>query len=229
MTLDVLSDGRLELGLGGMARRGVSRHGHRVRPARRRISRLEDVIEGLRAFAADGMANVANGAIRWRDFEGLPKPSSVGRIRRLMIGGGSPRILRIAGREADIASLNFNNRRGVIGPDGVQSSSAAETKKKIGWIRDGAGARFRRGRDRDRRVFHIRNGRREADGVDFLRRTFGFSVSGDAAAPARVVRRRRYDLRGVAAASRRVRHLLRDRAEDAMAGFAPVVARLSGK
>ena len=60
----------------------------------------------------------------------------------LMIGGGSPRILRVAGREADIVSLNFNNRAGVIGPDGVQTSSAEETAKKIGWIRAGAGDRF---------------------------------------------------------------------------------------
>ena len=60
----------------------------------------------------------------------------------LMIGGGSPRILRLAGREADIVSLNFNNRSGMIGPDGVQLSSEAETQKKIRWIREGAGERF---------------------------------------------------------------------------------------
>ena len=59
-----------------------------------------------------------------------------------MIGGGSPRILRLAGREADIVSLNSNNRKGMIGPDGVQLSTASETSRKIGWIREGAGERF---------------------------------------------------------------------------------------
>ena len=59
-----------------------------------------------------------------------------------MIGGGSPRVLRLAGKEADIVSLNFNNRSGAIGPDGVNLSSAEETKKKIGWIKEGAGDRF---------------------------------------------------------------------------------------
>ena len=59
-----------------------------------------------------------------------------------MIGGGSPRILRLAGREADIVSLNFNNRKGMIGPDGVQLSTASETSRKIGWIREGAGERL---------------------------------------------------------------------------------------
>ena len=44
-----------------------------------------------------------------------------------MIGGGAPRVLRLAGREADIVSFNFNNRAGVIGPDGVGASTAEAT------------------------------------------------------------------------------------------------------
>jgi hypothetical protein len=59
-----------------------------------------------------------------------------------MIGGGAPRILALAGREADIVSFNFDNRAGVIGPAGVASGTAAETDRKIGWVREGAGARF---------------------------------------------------------------------------------------
>ena len=68
--------------------------------------------------------------------------AGLGVLIGLMIGGGAPRILRLAGREADIVSLNFNNRSGMIGPDGVQASSEAETQKKIGWVREGAGDRF---------------------------------------------------------------------------------------
>ena len=52
------------------------------------------------------------------------------------------KVLSLAGREADIVSLNFNNRSGVIGPDGVQLSTFEETAKKIGWIREAAGDRF---------------------------------------------------------------------------------------
>ncbi len=142
MTLDLLSNGRLEFGLGaGWLEEEYHATGIAFDPPGDRISRLEDVIAGVRAYANDGIVNVANDTLMWRDFEGLPK--SVTRPHPpLMIGGGSPRILRIAGREANIVSLNFNNRAGVIGPDGVRSSSAAQTGKKIGWIRDGAGARF---------------------------------------------------------------------------------------
>jgi hypothetical protein len=59
-----------------------------------------------------------------------------------MIGGGSRRILEFAGREADIVSLNFNNRAGMLGPDGMTSGLAAATAQKIDWIRRGAGSRF---------------------------------------------------------------------------------------
>jgi len=142
MTMDLLSDGRLELGLGaGWLEEEYHATGFDFDVPGKRISRLENVIEGLRAFTSDGMVDIANDTIQWRDFEGVPKP-----VQRphppLMIGGGSPRILRIAGREADIVSLNFNNRAGVIGFDGVRSSSAAETHRKIDWIRGGAESRF---------------------------------------------------------------------------------------
>ena len=60
----------------------------------------------------------------------------------IMIGGGSPRVLGLAGREADIVSLNFDNSSGTIGAASVGSSTAELTEQKIGWIRDGAGDRF---------------------------------------------------------------------------------------
>jgi hypothetical protein len=59
-----------------------------------------------------------------------------------MIGGGAKRILTIAGREADIVSLNFNNSSGKLGAAGIGSSTAELTDQKIQWIKDGAGPRF---------------------------------------------------------------------------------------
>ena len=142
MTLDMLSEGRLELGLGaGWLEEEYHATGFAFDAPGARITRLEEVLDGLRAFAGDGLVKIANGSLTWRDFEGVPKPVQKP-LPPIMIGGGSPRILRIAGREADIVSLNFNNRAGVIGPDGVGSSTAAETAKKIGWVKAGAGDRF---------------------------------------------------------------------------------------
>ena len=140
LTIDMLSNGRLELGLGaGWVKDEYGAIGLTMDEPRTRIDRLADVLEGVRAFCAEGEAEVSNDTIQWSEFSGVPKPK--GKVP-IMVGGGSPRVLRLAGREADIVSLNFNNRSGQIGPDGVGLSTAEETAKKIGWIREGAGDRF---------------------------------------------------------------------------------------
>ena len=140
MTIDLLSGGRLELGLGaGWLQGEYEAVGLEFDEPRVRIDRLADVVEGIKAFCSEGHADLDNKTIHWKDFQGVPKPVSK---PPLMIGGGSPRILRLAGREADIVSLNFNNRSGMIGVDGVQSSSEDLTRKKIGWVREGAADRF---------------------------------------------------------------------------------------
>ena len=142
MTLDLLSDGRLELGLGaGWLEEEYRATGIPFDSAGRRIDRLERVIAALKQYTAENSVDVENDDVLWRDFDGLPKPVQTPNPP-IMIGGGAPKILGLAGREADIASLNFNNRSGVIGPDGIRLSTAEETTKKIGWIRDGAGHRF---------------------------------------------------------------------------------------
>ena len=140
MTIDKLSNGRLELGLGaGWIKEEYAAIGLKMDEPAVRIDRLGDVIEGVKAFRGDGLADVSNATLQWKEFAGDPKPVGPAPI---MVGGGSPRVLRLAGREADIVSLNFNNRSGMIGPDGVQLSSEAETQKKLRWIREGAGERF---------------------------------------------------------------------------------------
>jgi probable F420-dependent oxidoreductase len=140
MTIDLLSNGRLELGLGaGWIKSEYAAVGINFDEPQVRIDRLADVIAGVKAFRGDGAAEINNKTLNWKDFEGLPKP--VGRAP-IIVGGGSPRVLRLAGREADIVSLNFNNRSGMIGPDGLQKSTEAETLKKLGWIKQGAGERF---------------------------------------------------------------------------------------
>ena len=142
MTIDVLSGGRLELGLGaGWLKDEYAAIGIEMDSPGTRIKRLGDVIEGVKAYASDEQISLANDTLQWSEFDGSPKP-----IQKpyppLMIGGGAPKILGLAGREADIVSLNFNNSSGMIGPAGVNSSTANETAKKIGWIKEGAGERF---------------------------------------------------------------------------------------
>ncbi|MEM9744474.1 MAG: TIGR03621 family F420-dependent LLM class oxidoreductase [Pseudomonadota bacterium] len=139
-TIDHLSDGRVEFGLGaGWIEDEYEALGIPFDRPGVRIDRLADVVAGVRAYCGENEIALTNETLQWKEFSGTPKPKG---SMPLMIGGGSPKILRLAGREADIVSLNFNNRSGKIGADGVQLSSAEETAKKIRWVQEGAGDRF---------------------------------------------------------------------------------------
>ena len=142
MTIDLLSNGRLELGLGaGWLKDEYEAVGLTMDTPGTRISRLEDVIRAVKAYCVEDELAVNNESVKWNEFQGLPKPVQTPHPP-IMIGGGSKRVLTLAGETADIVSFNFNNRQGVIGPDGVQMSTAAETAKKLNWIKAGAGDRF---------------------------------------------------------------------------------------
>ena len=141
MTIDFLSDGRLELGLGaGWIQGEYDAIGVPYDPISKRIDLLEEAIEIAKQHKSGEMMNFEGEQSRSVGFIGMPRP--VGPVP-IMIGGGSPRVLRLAGREADIASINFNNRAGRMDDNNVRNlNSEDETKKKIGWIKEGAGDRF---------------------------------------------------------------------------------------
>jgi probable F420-dependent oxidoreductase len=141
-TLDFFSEGRLELGLGaGWLQGEYEAIGVPFDRAGVRIDRFEEVIALLRASFAEGELNIDTPHVHAVGFDAVPKPFTKSGPP-IMIGGGAKRILTIAGREADIVSLNFNNSSGKLGAAGIGSSTAELTDQKIQWIKDGAGARF---------------------------------------------------------------------------------------
>ena len=141
-TLDFLSGGRLELGLGaGWLQGEYEAIGVDFDPIGTRIDRLAETVAFLKAHMAKGQLDISGEHVTARGYEGSPQPIQQPHPP-IMIGGGSKRVLSLAAREADVVSLNFNNRAGVLGPDGVKSGLAAATEKKVGWIHDAAGARF---------------------------------------------------------------------------------------
>ncbi len=144
-TLDLFSDGRLEVGLGaGWLQGEYEAIGIPFDRAGVRIDRFEETLRVIRSCFGPGEVDVRGTHVHAVGFEGVPKPAARpgGALPPLMIGGGSRRMLGVAGREADIVSLNFDNSSGKIGPAGVGSSTAERTAEKIGWIRAGAGDRF---------------------------------------------------------------------------------------
>ncbi len=141
-TLDFFSDGRLELGLGaGWLKNEYDAMGITFDRPGVRIDRMEEVITLLRASFGEGQVNIDGRHVHAVGFEAVPKPVSKPGPP-LMIGGGARRVLTIAGREADIVSLNFDNSSGRLGAEGIGSSTAELTEQKILWVKEGAGARF---------------------------------------------------------------------------------------
>lgn len=140
-TLDRLSDGRVELGIGaGWMRADYEALGLPYDPARVRIERLEealDVIEGAwrgEPFSLEGRHYTI------RDYRGVPRPVQAPRPP-ILVGGGGERILRLAARRADILGVNPNLRAGTMHPEQAVDSLEARTDTKLAWIRDEAGPR----------------------------------------------------------------------------------------
>lgn len=141
-TLDLLSDGRLELGLGaGWLENEYEAIGLSFDPAPVRIARLAEVVDLVKQHATGDAMNLSGAHVEIHGYSGVPAP-----VQRphppIMIGGGSRRVLELAAREAQIVSFNFNNRTGRLGPEGVQSGTADATRQKVQWVKDAAGERF---------------------------------------------------------------------------------------
>jgi probable F420-dependent oxidoreductase len=141
-TIDLFSGGRLEVGLGaGWLASEYGAIGVPFDPAPTRIARLGEAVSLMKLLFGDDPVSFQGAFFHADGFEGAPKP-----VQRphppIVIGGGGRRILQLAGREADIVSLNYNNRSGVLGADGVRQSGELATREKIRWIRNGASDRF---------------------------------------------------------------------------------------
>lgn len=135
-TIDWLSGGRLEFGLGaGWLAGEYEAFGIPMDRAGVRVSRLDEYVKAAKALLSGEPVDIDGEHVSLHGFSGSPVPSSPIPI---MIGGGAPRVLGIAGREADIVSLNFDNSSGKIGAEGVQSSTAAKIDQKVQWVREGA-------------------------------------------------------------------------------------------
>ncbi len=141
-TLDVLSEGRFELGLGaGWMTTDYEEAGITLDRPGRRIDRLHEAVTVVKALFAAGPVHFEGEHYRINGLEGTPEP-----VQRphppIAIGGGGPRVLALAAREADIVGINVNLAVGVIddraGPDATEEA----TQAKLDIVRSAAGERF---------------------------------------------------------------------------------------
>jgi len=141
-TLDLLSDGRLDLGLGaGWLVKDYERSGIPYDSPGTRIDRLEESIKILKGLFADGKFSFHGKHYSINSLEALPKPVQKPRPP-FLVGGGARRILSLAAREAEIVHLNYNLREGRINPTLVRTGAADATDEKLAWVKEAAGDRF---------------------------------------------------------------------------------------
>lgn len=141
-TLDAVSDGRLDFGIGaGWMTTDYEFSGiPNDRPGMRieRLSESVDVIQALlRGDTVDhhsehyNIAGTLSSPLPAQD-DGIP----------LMLAGGKQKMLTLAGAKADIVGINVGLTAGVIDDRAGADATAERTDRKLDWVRDGAGARF---------------------------------------------------------------------------------------
>ncbi|HEX2314320.1 MAG TPA: TIGR03621 family F420-dependent LLM class oxidoreductase [Thermomonospora sp.] len=141
-TLDAVSGGRLELGLGaGWLREEYERSGLSFDPPGARVSRLVEALRIVKDLLAGREVAFTGDHYRVRGLTTFP--AAVQRPRPpVLVGAGSPRMLRLAGREADIVGLLPPALpSGTIAGDFAHRLPAA-VRTQLAHVRAGAGGRW---------------------------------------------------------------------------------------
>jgi probable F420-dependent oxidoreductase len=225
-TLDLLSEGRLELGIGaGWMHADYERAGIPMAGAGERIERLGEAIAVIRRYFSG--EPVAFTGAHYR-IDGLTGRVPVQRpVPPILVGGSGPKLLALAAREADIVGLNVNLRAGHLGPEMGASATRAATDEKVALVeRESA----HRAPAPELQVYvHVAAVGARADGLERAAASFGTSSETAASSPhvlagnvdevVDTLERRRADL-GISYVSIPA---------GAAEAFAPVVARLAGK
>ncbi len=141
-TLDLLSEGRLEVGLGaGWMRSDYEQAGIPYDEPAVRVARLEEAVQIMEALWTDGSCTFSGEHYTVTAAEGRPRPFRQPRPT-LLLGGGGRRVLSFAARHADIVGVNANLRAGHVGPEVAATVTAERFDQRVGWIREAAGDRF---------------------------------------------------------------------------------------
>ena len=135
-TVDVLTGGRLELGVGaGWMMADYEKTGLVFGPPAERLERLRETVKIVKAFFTEDSVTFEGKHYKIAGLDSHPKPAQKPHPP-IMIGGRQKRMLSFAAREADIVSISMLDRR-VPGEPPPPSFS-----EKVGWVRAAAGPFF---------------------------------------------------------------------------------------
>ncbi len=142
-TIDMLSNGRFELGIGaGFLKAEYDVIGLPFDAPDKRVSRFEEAVKAIKAYFQDESLKFEGNHYRIQWEKGLERiPKAVQKPHPpIFIGGGGRRMLSIAAREADIIGLAIKVQANGSGPD--PRDIAVSLAQKIAWIEEEAGERF---------------------------------------------------------------------------------------
>lgn len=141
-TLDLLSSGRFELGLGtGFLKAEYEQAGIPFDPPGTRVDRFAEALRVLKGLFADAPFTFSGAHYTLTAFDSFPKP-----VQRphppILVGAGGRRMLSLAAREADIIGILTTSTANGVLSTGPAPRMAAAVARQIEWIRDAAGDRF---------------------------------------------------------------------------------------
>jgi probable F420-dependent oxidoreductase len=140
-TQDVLSDGRVEIGVGaGWMEADYRAAGMAYDRAGVRIDRFTEGLAVIKGAMADGPFSFAGEHYTITEYDGRPKPVQQPHPP-LLIGGGGRRVLSIAAREADIVGINASMAAGAVGPEAIASMTLEAVVEKLAIVAEAAGER----------------------------------------------------------------------------------------
>lgn len=138
-TIERISGGRLELGLGaGYVARNFAAAGLPFRPAAERIARLEESLMLMRQLWTQPSTTLHG---RFFDVTDAPMAASAPVSPTILVGGGGPKLLHLAGRVADIVSMIPTQDSGDWSVTASLADSTTDRMaQKAAWVRQGAEA-----------------------------------------------------------------------------------------
>jgi probable F420-dependent oxidoreductase len=139
-TMDVLSDGRTEIGLGaGWMISDYEEAGIPYDSPKVRIDRFVEGLAVIKGVMRQGPFSFSGDHYTITNYEGHPKPVQQP-LPPILIGGGGKRVLTFAAREADIIGINGTLTAGVVGPEALSTMTAESVDEKVDIVAEAAKA-----------------------------------------------------------------------------------------
>ena len=172
-TIDLLSDGRLDIGLGaGWMISDYEEAGMPYDSPKVRIDRFIEGVAVIRGAMAEGSFSFSGDHYTITNYNGQPKPIQA--RPPLLIGGGGKRVFSYAAREADIIGINGTLTAGVVGPEALETMTAESVDEKVAIVA-AAGAHRINDIEMNIRTFFVKVTNDRAATVEGISSMFGVS------------------------------------------------------